>query len=148
MQGEKWDLDKLLTAISKNAGEECSLIALDIYKWISPLVSRIWWSDAKIDGSFIPTWDGTNSNHWFFALRSTGKIELYLAEIAKKPPFNNTELRQEFIDRFNSLGASIPSGKHNLYPKFSLEIISLPEKLKEFKNIIEWALEEVKRIEV
>lgn len=145
LQGEKWDLDKLLTAIKKNAGEECYLAALEIHRWIVPLVSRIWWSDAKIDGSFIPTLDRTLHNHLFFAVRSTGKIELYLADMAKKPPFNNMDLRQQFIDRLNALGAAIPPERNNLYPKFSLELIASQDKLQEFKRTIEWALEEVQK---
>ncbi|MDH3348381.1 MAG: hypothetical protein OEM02_09850 [Desulfobulbaceae bacterium] len=140
-QKGQWDIDKLLKSIKENTSEITAEAAKNIYDWSSKLMNRIWWSEAKVDGSFIPVWDGPgDENHWFFAVRSTGKIELYLGAMAKKTPFDNIELRQEFVDRLNNLGANIPKEKSGLYPKFSMSVITPPEKMTEFKNIIEWAL--------
>lgn len=138
LNSERWDLDRILNAIRKNAGEQYCETVRDIFNWISPLVTRIWWSNAKVDGSFIPTLDFNGQNHSFFAIRSIGKVEIYLDIMAKKPPFDDNELLQNFIDRLNAIGAEIPAGR--LYPKFSLEVISSPARLQEFKATIEWAL--------
>ena len=145
-QKGQWNLDKLLKAIKENCNEECSKAANDIYDWSSRLMGRIWWSDAKIDGSFIPIWDGPVDHHWFFAVRSSGKIELYLGAMAKKPPFDSLDLREEFIRRLNNLGANIPIAKSSHYPKFSLSVILSPDKMTAFHEIIEWALKEAQHI--
>ena len=144
-QKSQWNLDKLLKAIKENCNEEYSKAANDIYDWSSRLMDRIWWSDAKIDGSFIPVSDGQLDQHWFFAVRSTGKIELYLGAMSKKPPFDSLNLREEFIQRLNKLGANMPIEKSSHYPKFSLGVILSPEKIKAFRETIEWALEKAQQ---
>ncbi len=143
----KWDLEKLIKAIKENTNDEYAEAARDIHDWSYKLMGRMWWSEAKFDGSFIPIWDGPVDHHWFFAVRSIGKIELYLGLMAKKPPFNNSDLRKEFINRLNKLGADIPMERSELYPKFSLGVISNPIKMKAFREIIEWALGKVQQID-
>jgi len=140
-QKGQWNIDKLLKTIKENTDEKIADLAKDIYDWSGHLMNKIWWSEAKIDGSFIPFLDIQGGEDYiFFAVRSTGKIELYLGYMAKRSPFDNIELRQEFVDRLNSLGAGIPKEKVGLRPKFSISVLDTPEKMQEFKNTIEWAL--------
>ena len=147
-QKKQWNLDILLQTIKDNAGEQCSKIAKEIYHWSQSIMDRIWWSNAKIDGSFIPICDVQKQSHIFYAIRSTGKVELYFGQMAGKPPFDNIELRQEFAHKLNKIGADIPEERLGRYPKFSLEILSNSGSMNDFKAAIEWALAKVKEQDI
>ncbi|PIE42288.1 MAG: hypothetical protein CSA47_01480 [Gammaproteobacteria bacterium] len=144
LQKKQWNLDILLHTIKDNAGTQCSQIAKEIHAWSQGVMDRIWWSDAKIDGSFIPVCERQKKTHIFYAIRSTGKIELYLGNMAQKSPFDNVGLRQEFVNKLNKIGADIPENKLDKYPKFPLEVLSNPKSMNDFKAAIEWALTKVK----
>ena len=141
-QKKKWTLEKLLNSIEQGTNSDTAKLANNIYDWSVNIFNRIWWSEAKIDGSFIPVYDSPNGeSNFFFAVRSVGKIELFLNWMSNHKPFDDDELRQEFIDKLNNIGASIPPDKHDKKPKFPLSILHDPEKFKSFKQTIEWALE-------
>ena len=136
----KWNIERLLKTIREKEGYKVAEIAKEIYEWSSKVSNEIWWSDAKIDGSFIPIFkNNTGEEFWFFALRSTGKIELYLGVLANKPPFDAIENRHNLIDRINELGADIPLENSKGYPKFPLSLLENPKKMEAFKKTIEWA---------
>ncbi|MBD3374774.1 DUF91 domain-containing protein [candidate division KSB1 bacterium] len=141
LQKQTWDIDRLLLTIRKNTNETCAQVAKELYEWSLERQTRIWWSNAKIDGSFIPVWDWPDGqSHYFFAVRSIGKVELYFHEMHKRPPFNDIELIKEFCKRLNAFGANLPADNLTGFPKFPLDLLAAREKKSAFLNVIEWAL--------
>ena len=63
--------------------------------------------------------------------------------LRKKPPFDESEARQELLCRMNEIpGLDWPPKVIDGKPSFSLELLADPVGLQRFKNAIEWMIQQ------
>ena len=55
-------------------------------------------------------------------------------------------MREEIRRRLNALGADIPSDSIGRQPSFPMSLLSAPEKLQSFLQVLEWMLTQWKEM--
>lgn len=143
-QKTPWNMPRLVASIREKADAAAEQVARDLLDWVKNSADRIWWSDAKVDGSFIPVWEAHHQDRVLFAVRSTGHIEFYFGHLKHRKPFDQDFLRESLATKLRELGADIPADRIGGYPKFPMALLAKPEKLEQFQKIIEWLLEQIK----
>jgi hypothetical protein len=69
-------------------------------------------------------------------------VTLEFKGLSGRPPFDDPELRREFLRRLNdTAGVSIPETAMMSRPRFRLVVLSSPEALKSFKEALDWFCE-------
>ena len=68
----------------------------------------------------------------------TGSIEVVFQHMRRRPVFDDMTLREEFRQRLQAAGISIPASKLNLRPSFRIDILHDPTARAEVKSALEW----------
>lgn len=76
---------------------------------------------------------------------SKGKVELYFHYYQIRPPFDSEHKRIELLQKINSiLDVPIPTESITKLPKISISTLCKKNNLKEFLDIFEWFISEVR----
>jgi hypothetical protein len=149
--GEKWTPERFFAQLAALHGHEAAKIARDLLAWITPLATRIWWGEGKVDGSYVPILEvrggpsrGGQNAH-FFVVWTYGSVEMQFQSLKERPGFTDDSARVEFIRRLNLLpGIDLPTDSISRRPSFPISALTNPEVLRGFKEVIQWAIERVK----
>lgn len=78
-------------------------------------------------------------NLWPVVMYPTGKCEVVFQYLAARTPFDDVQLRVEFLERLNKIpGADLPTAKIALRPGFPLELLTNPEARSLFIDALDW----------
>ena len=78
-----------------------------------------------------------------FALYTYGRVEIQFQYLARQPPFDDEQLREEFRQRLNAVeGIAIPTGMLTVRPSIPLAALVPPDALAKFLAVIEWAFDQ------
>ena len=92
--------------------------------------------------------DHAGTPYWPFSLKTDGGVTIDLRTLGSRgrprPPFDQAELRREFVRRLNEAGLSIPEDAIDRLPSFRIAALAKPEALDAFKRAIEWFRETVR----
>jgi alkylated DNA nucleotide flippase Atl1 len=87
-------------------------------------------------------WDDPRGSIWPVALYPSGKCEVVFQHLARRPPFDDVELRMELRDRLNKIpGVDLPASKIELRPGFPLAALAAPGALAVFVDALTWFYE-------
>lgn len=138
---KQWDEDSFFEELSQISP---SLLhtARKLLVWGGTL-TRLWWGKGTSAGSFVPVLEHANRNHQPFAVWTTGKVELYLSYVRKKPPFNEDLEFEQLISRLNSIpGISLsPDAK---LPKIPLNVLNEDTSFQKFIDTFDWYVNQIK----
>jgi alkylated DNA nucleotide flippase Atl1 len=80
-----------------------------------------------------------NKALWPVAFYPTGKCEVVFQYMAVRPPFDDVELRREFLSRLNKIpGVDLPEAKLELRPGFPLELLTDAASREVFIDALTW----------
>lgn len=147
-KGEKrqWDEPSFFEELGKRRGSEEVQVARELVKWAGDQQLRFWWGAGMKTGSFIPVLDHGGREYFPVALWTNGKAEMKFGYMAKSPPFDDVELRNEFLRRINEIaGVSLPEDAITRFPSIDLDLLAAsPEALDSFKGTLQWFCETVR----
>jgi hypothetical protein len=95
------------------------------------------------DGSFVAIRDG-DRYLLPFVLYTYGRIEIQFQYMARQPPFDDEQLREQLRQRLNAIDdtINIPAAKLALRPSIPLDVLSHRSNLDEFLAVLNWAFEQ------
>ena len=68
----------------------------------------------------------------------SGTIEVVFQHMRRRPVFDEIALREEFRQRLQAAGLTIPESKLNLRPSFRLDVLCDPAVLAGVESALEW----------
>lgn len=141
----KWDEQSFFEALhQKDAVAET--VAKTILDWAKHHVSRVWWGEGAVLGSFVPVYNQNGRDHALFAVYTNGVVEIYFYWYQYKPPFDTEEKRQEILRMFNDIeGVNFPLNAINKRPSIKLSTFATPSVLDKFLAVFDWMIEEIKK---
>ena len=141
----QWDEASFFEEIEKQGGE-VSNVARRILNWARPpRTTYFYWGKGQQTGSFVPILKHDGTHYQLFTVLTSGYVEFYFGTYQRKRPFDDLEKRLELLRRLNSIeGVGIPEAKVSLSPNISLSVLSNEAALKQFFEVFEWFMDEVK----
>lgn len=86
--------------------------------------------------------DPTERKPWPFTIYPSGKVDVVFQHMAKRPPFDDLGLRQQFRDRLNRIdGVDLPDDSLDKRPSFEMALLTKPAVLDELISIMAWFFE-------
>lgn len=142
----QWDEESFLDEIESRRGEVDARLSRDLIDWSRPRFPRFTWGTGITVGSFFPILDHAGENYWPFSLRTDGGVTIELRALTTRPPFDDVELRREFIRRLNETpSVAIPMDADSRRPSFRLAVLDAdPRALDAFKRALDWFCEIVR----
>jgi hypothetical protein len=115
-------------------------VAGELIEWARIELPRFTWGTGKVTGSFIPVLDHAGQNYFPLALWTNGRAEIQFKSLSRRPPFDDVELRRDFVRRVNQVaGISIPDHAVTRTPSLRLAgFVASPEALDSFKGVLTW----------
>jgi len=143
---KKWDENSFFEGLAQQspAGVEP---ARKILEWVTNpgQVTRISWGEGEINGSFVPVVEHKGKDNPLFAVYTYGSLELYFQWYQYKKPFDSENKRIELLDRLNKIkGIDLPKDAINRRPSIRLEVFADSEARREFLEVFEWMIEQIK----
>lgn len=141
----QWDEASFFEEIEKR-GTKVANVARRILDWARPpRTTYFYWGKGQQTGSFVPILKYEGTHYQLFTVLTSGYVEFYFGTYQRKRPFDDVEKRLELLRRLNSIeGVSIPEAKVSLSPSIPLAVLSDEAALKQFSDVFEWFLAEVK----
>jgi hypothetical protein len=141
----KWDEPTFLTELESRQGKTEANVAKDLLEWAKSNSLRIWWGEGRQDGSFYPLLDHASDTYWTFAVWTYGRISIQFYMMKKKPLFADDSKRESIRLRLNNIpGVSISENDISRFPGINLSILTKPDALKQFKEIFQEIINEIR----
>ena len=91
------------------------------------------------------TLDHNGTAHRPLQIWTDGSLYIQLGDIETKTPFDNEHKRSELLRRLNKVpGITISDEAKNKYPRVWLAALNRETALKQFLEVLDWFVEEVK----
>jgi hypothetical protein len=139
----RWDEASLLRELEAQHSPAEANVARELIEWARVQRLRLWWGKGK--GGFGPVLDHAGQPYYPFGISSRGRVDISF-QYMTRPPFDNVELRLEFLRRLNDIpGVSIPDDAITRRPSIPLALFAAdPEALKSLKGVLDWFCETVR----
>ena len=140
----QWDEQSFFEEIANRNGEDVRKVASDIFKWITPKVTRIWWGKGKRSGSYVPVLDSDSVGHVPFSVWTYGTIEINFQHYLNKPVFKEEERRVELMSKLNLIpGVDIKKEQITKRPNIKLEWLIPKGNLDLFFDAYQWYIDKI-----
>ena len=144
-RGPQWDEARFMDELERREDAGVRAAAKTLLDWSTPLVDRISWGRGGRSGSFWPVIDTGHGWHTFFVVWTYGTIELQFAKLARTPPFDDLEKRQELRHRLNSItNVEIPADGLARRPGLPVAALQPSAEMAKFQSAFQWAFDEVR----
>jgi len=142
---KQWDETSFLNELTAQRGAKEASVAKQILEWAKEKMPSIWWGRGKRFGGFIPGLDHKGKWHQLIEVWTYGSLELQFQYMkSKTPPFDTEEGRLELVRRCNKIkGVNIPEDAINRRPGIPLSVFTDDAALKQFLNILDWAVQKI-----
>jgi hypothetical protein len=139
-----WDEASFLRELEAKRGPEEARVARALIDWARSPMPRFTWGTGRVDGSFAPVLDYAGRDHFSFVIYTSGGLAIHFKSL--RPPFDDVELRREFLHRVNAIpGVSIPPDGITRWPRVPLAVFSSnPDALESLKDVLDWFCETVR----
>jgi hypothetical protein len=138
----QWDKVTFLRAIEDNKGSVALSTAKEIMNWCADKPLRLAWGTGAKSGSFSPVLDHHGQSYWPVALWTYGQVEFQFQYMKTRPPFDDLELRQEWLGRVNAIpDISLPASGVERRPSFPITLLTDRKRLEQFLASMEWFYE-------
>jgi len=143
-EARQWDEASFFAELEKKQGPEDARVARELLEWASVQLPRFTWGKGKVDGSFIPVLDHNGQPHYPIGIYTSGRLEIQFMHL--RPPFDDLELRREFLRRLNEIpGVSFPEEAITRRPRIELALLAAdPAALEVLKAALDWSCETVR----
>jgi hypothetical protein len=139
----RWDEASLLRELEAQHSPAEANVARELIEWARVQRLRLWWGTGK--GGFGPILDHAGQPYYPFGISSGGKVDISFQHMTRRP-FDNVELRLEFLRRLNDIpGVSIPDDAITRRPSIPLALFAAdPNALEALEGVLDWFCETVR----
>jgi hypothetical protein len=147
----QWDESTYFAEMLSRQGPEIMGVARRLLDWSRPQVTRIFWGQGLVNGSFIPLLERNGEKHFVFTVYTGNPggravVELNFQYWCQKAPFDDRNRRFELLTRINRIsGVSIPEESLEKRPSIPLDRLSNVQSLQVFLGAMQGYVDEVKR---
>ncbi len=139
-----WDEESFFEELEVQAPEAVKP-AREIFGWAESKASRIVWGKGKQYETFFPTLGHKGTEHKLIQVWTDGSLTIWFGDMRTKPAFNDELKRLEFLRRLNEIpGVTIPDKAIDKYPSISLSTLNSEIALKQFLEVLNWFVQEVR----
>ena len=143
----QWDEESFFKELEAKAPEAVKP-ARAIFEWATSNTSRIVWGRGKHYGTFSPALDDRGTAYKPLQVWTGDYFYIQLGDIRTKPPFDDESKRSELLRRLNEVpGIVIPEKAVEKYPSVPLSSLNNEIALKQFLEVLDWFVQEVKAIQ-
>jgi hypothetical protein len=143
----RWNRTSILTGLEERRGASGADLGRRLFEWVDNRgdLDEQFGAGVK-DGSFQAGLLDETAYLWPFVLYTYGRIEIQFVHIAKRPPFDDAKLREEFRAKLNAVdGAQLPPIATAKRPAIDVALLSKPEAFKTFTEAMDWAFAQAKQ---
>lgn len=142
-RSEPWDRDRILRALRERHAPEQVAVAEAIFAWAQRSGLREWFGSGSKDGSYQASVQLRDGRYLApFALYTYGRIEVHFQYMARRPPFDDRDLREELRQRLNAIpGVDLTADQLELRPSFPLETLAAEASREQFLTAMDWAFD-------
>lgn len=143
---KQWDEVMFFKEFERKGLTQEALVAKQILDWSSKRSSRIYWGKGIATGSFVPVHSVKDSDHHFFALSTSGNIQIYFQWMQKRTSFKSEGKRFELLNHLNSIpGVSLSQNSITKRPSIKLSVLAEGDNVEKFLDIYCWFLKQIKQ---
>lgn len=86
-----------------------------------------------------------DQNHILFRINNGGNVAVWFDWMARKHPFEKHELREELIQKLNTIdGVDLPHDEElKKRPRFAIRVLEKPQAMARMKEVVRWWLDQV-----
>ena len=149
---KSWDETLWFQELMTRRGREAVDIVQRFYAWAKQKPLRFGWSSLRKDER-ATFWIGLQYKMFdsgVFGFRVDGKIEFRFSWLKDHAPFTDEAKRKQFVSQLNMIPLiDIPDSSRTLrgYPSFPLLALEDEHAFRQFCDVIDWCIEEVKEIQ-
>lgn len=146
LETKQWDETSFLERLN----DDQAIIARKLLDWSKTNMSRIWWGKGAKDGSFIPIFDYNGIDYFGIAVRTGFKnnpiVQIQFDPLSKRPPFDDENLRLEFLDRLNKISnVNLPQDSIFKYPSIPFSSFQDQLSLQNLIEVLDWFVQTIKK---
>ena len=120
-------------------------IAEKIREWAVEALPRFQFNKNQSYAIFWPVLDYNDQPYWPIGLRTDGKLSIIFQYLKDRTPFNNEELRMEFLNRLNQIeGIDIDANRIGGRPHFPLIVLQDDKSMQMFIETLQWVVDKIK----
>jgi hypothetical protein len=135
----RWDEDSFFAHASEVCDAEDVDVMRDLYAWCRERSLRFAWGTGSREGTFFPCLDIGGHSYWPYRLRSNGVVEFQFYWMARREPFIDDALRDQFRLKLNEIdGVEFAPASIAKQPSFPVSRVRNLEQRRRFDDAIEW----------
>lgn len=141
--GREWSSESIVSELTSRRGPAEAAVARRVLDWADRRGDlTLWFGKGRRDGSLLPGFSGER-RLFPFALYTDGRVEVHFQYMARRPPFDDERLREQFRQRLNAIdGISISADMLTLRPSIPLSVLASGRALDDFLAAVDWAFEQ------
>ena len=117
----------------------------EVFDWSRSQFTRLKWGGGA-RGSVTLTLDIAGETYPAYALWTSGTIQFWFTSFARRAPFDERAVREEFQRRLNEVeGAAIDRGALDGMPSISIGLLRDAHNRRRFYDAIEWFLQTARK---
>jgi len=144
-RGRQWDETSFMIELERSGRTSEIEVAKKLVEWAKNKGLRIWWGKGKQLGSFFPMLDYKNISYYLFALWTNGWCEIQFQWMKNRPIYDEIEKRKKLLKKLNQIMGDIPEHGIDGKPSFSYSLLEDKVLFKDFINIWENYISEIKQ---
>jgi hypothetical protein len=141
--GGSWNRGSLLARFVEQGGDRHATVARRLFAWADArgdLVESF--GRGTRDGSWSAGYMDQSRYLWPFVLYTYGRVELQFQHIAKRPPFDDPDRRNELGRRINEIaGVNVPRELLDKRPSIPLDLLG-DDALAQLIETLDWAYDQ------
>lgn len=147
--GRRWDEASYFAEIERQYSDDRGVFVRKFYDWNVQQGYQIVWGTGKQNGSFQGRFTIDGKSFIPAVCYTGGTLEVELYWMQSWPPFDDLELRREFVRRLNRIpGVEIPEDDQTLEtkrPNVPFTVLARPEAFVPLTEAIVWFEEQARR---
>jgi hypothetical protein len=137
---ERWTRERIIEELRERHGPRLVAVAEALFAWARERGLREWFGSGTKDGSYEAGVQEGERYLWPFALYTYGRVEIHFQYLARRPPFEAHDLREQLRQRLNDVpGIELDEGDLERRPSFPLELLAEPAARERFLAAMDWA---------
>ncbi|MBN8721624.1 MAG: DUF262 domain-containing protein [Acidobacteria bacterium] len=144
---EKCDQETFFQIMQESEFATLIPIVQELQNWARLNLPKFIWSKNNKRTIFWPCLDYNGKIYWPIGIRTDGQIEIIFQYLKVRKPFDNDSKREELLTLLNNIpGVNLQLTAANLRgrPKIPLSLLKNESALKEFINVLDWIVHQIK----
>jgi hypothetical protein len=142
----QWDEQSFFAELQAKRGAADVRMARVLLEWARVQSLRVRWGAGKVEGSFSPGLDHAGRTLSPISVFTNGRFEIPFSRLRDRPPFDDPELRRDFLRRINEIpGVALSDTALAGTPSISFSQLTADATwLQPLKDALDWFCETVR----